>query len=183
MSYRNRKKKEPDFFADTLTKLKSININAIKSGWQRLPGGHQKALIILIPFVIILMVLPHDTEENSAIISSETTRTEVAINTTSLTEQGNPKSTVMTTSLWQEYKVQSGDTLAKIFRSNHLPMADFNALVAIEGIDKPLSKIKAGQLIRYKLKPNGDLDILQLEKDDDAIMFLRLTEGGFGRSY
>ncbi|MEF1291248.1 LysM-like peptidoglycan-binding domain-containing protein, partial [Vibrio sp. M260118] len=48
--------------------------------------------------------------------------------------------------------------------------------------DKPLSQIKKGQLVRYKLAENGQLDILQLEKRNQSVMFFRLSDGGFGRS-
>ena len=85
-------------------------------------------------------------------------------------------------SSWQEYEVKSGDTLAKVFRANGLDMSDFNALVRVEGSDKPLSLIKQGQLVRYKLSDDGRLDILQLEKSGQSVMFFRLSDGGFGRS-
>ncbi|KOO09935.1 lysine transporter LysM, partial [Vibrio xuii] len=68
------------------------------------------------------------------------------------------------------------------FRTSGLPMSDLNALVKVEGSDKPLSYIKKGQLVRYKLDEDGKLDILQLEKSDQSVMFFRLSDGGFGRS-
>ncbi len=181
MQRRSRKKKEPDFFADVAAWLKHIGIS-IKSAHDRLPGFHQKVLVILIPAVLILMLLPYLTQDDAEVTSPDIVRTEVAINTASLSTQGSAQSTTIATELWKEHKVQSGDTLAKVFRANNLPMSDFQALVAVEGIDKPLSKIKTGQLIRYKLTPGGELDILQLEKENDAIMFFRLSDGGFGRS-
>ncbi len=61
-------------------------------------------------------------------------------------------------------------------------MSDLNALVNVEGNDKPLSQIKAGQLVRFKLAKDGSLDILQLEKSVQSVMFFRLSDGGFGRS-
>ncbi len=78
--------------------------------------------------------------------------------------------------------VQQGDTLAQVFRNNQLPLSDLNALVRIEGDDKPLSQIRKGQLVRFKLAENGQLDILQLEKGSSSVMFFRLSDGGFGRS-
>ncbi|EDL52519.1 hypothetical protein VSAK1_01769 [Vibrio mediterranei AK1] len=83
---------------------------------------------------------------------------------------------------WREYTVKKGDTLAQVFRKNQLSMADLNSLARIEGSDKPLSRIKQGQLIRFKFSPEGNLDILQIERGDQSIMFFRLSDGGFGRS-
>lgn len=76
----------------------------------------------------------------------------------------------------------SGDTLSQVFRNNELPLTDINALVKVEGSDKPLSQIQVGQLIRFKLAENGQLDILQLERNNQSVMFFRLSDGGFGRS-
>ncbi len=62
-------------------------------------------------------------------------------------------------------------------------MADLNALVKIEGSDKPLSRIKQGQLVRFKLADDGKLDMLQLEKSaGESVMFFRLSDGTFGRN-
>ncbi len=72
--------------------------------------------------------------------------------------------------------------MSQVFRSNNLPLADLNALVRIEGSDKPLSQIQQGQRIRFKLAADGQLDILQLERNNQSVMFFRLSDGGFGRS-
>ncbi|MEI8631640.1 LysM-like peptidoglycan-binding domain-containing protein [Vibrio sp. PP-XX7] len=101
-----------------------------------------------------------------------------------LSSQKSPDSseTTLRNTAWIDYTVQNGDTLSKIFKANDLPLADLNALVSIEGEDKPLSHIKPGQLIRYKLTVKADLDILQVEQKDQSIMFFRLSDGGYGRS-
>lgn len=83
---------------------------------------------------------------------------------------------------WNNYTVQKGDTLSQVFRNNDLSLSDLNQLVEIEGKDKPLSHIQHGQLVRFKLTNRGDLDILQIEKDDGPVMFFRLSSGGFARS-
>lgn len=113
-----------------------------------------------------------------------TSRVALEINTVGLSEQQNTKSSSSEPSNnnWQEYLVKQGDTLAQVFRNNDLPLSDLNALVRIEGADKPLSQIRKGQLVRFKLAETGQLDILQLEKGDTSVMFFRLSDGGFGRS-
>lgn len=161
--------------------------------WQSLPKLHQRGLIVLVPVVLILMVvpLPDGAEQQAAPESAEAQRVTVNINTRGLSEEqqqnrsvgqeSQPQRQVHTTA-WREYVVQSGDTLSQVFRNNDLSMGDLNDLVKIEGSDKPLSQIRAGQLIRFKLSKDGKLDILQLEKNNQSVMFFRLSDGGFGRS-
>lgn len=83
---------------------------------------------------------------------------------------------------WHDYKIQKGDTLYQIFRKNNLSLTELNRVVKIEGADKPLSNVKKGQLFRFKLNTNGELDILQIERQGEAIMFFRMSDGNFGRS-
>ncbi|WP_375752370.1 LysM-like peptidoglycan-binding domain-containing protein [Vibrio sp. HN007] len=187
MGRRNRKKKQISFLDAMKAHLSSINFDKdrLLSYWQVLPPFHQKALKVLVPLFAILLIIPvpdSDNEVKPTVKTGEPQRVEVGVNTTGLSEQGGEKQVVVQTADWQEYIVQSGDTLSKVFRSNELPITDLNALVAIEGLDKPLSKIKQGQLIRFKRTPEGGLDILQLEKKGTSVMFFRLSDGGFGRS-
>ncbi|MGL5430729.1 MAG: LysM-like peptidoglycan-binding domain-containing protein [Vibrio sp.] len=151
--------------------------------WLALPLRHRRSLMVLIPVVLGLMVIPlpeKSTALNAAPAAAQ--RIEVGINTQSLSEQGTPTPSELKSSAWQEYVVRQGDTLSQVFRINQLPLSDINELVKVEGADKPLSQIQAGQLIRFKLAENGQLDILQLERNSQSVMFFRLSDGGFGRS-
>ena len=138
--------------------------------------------MVISPIVLILLFVP--LPEPKVDVAPTTSRVELEINTVGLSEQQNAKSSSSETSNnnWQEYLVKQGDTLAQVFRNNDLPLSDLNALVRIEGSDKPLSQIRKGQLVRFKLAETGQLDILQLEKGDTSVMFFRLSDGGFGRS-
>ena len=84
---------------------------------------------------------------------------------------------------WQKYQVKQGETLANIFRDKSLPLTDLYAVAAIEGKDKPLSRIKAGQWLRYKQTAKGGLDVLQIEsRKGESVMFFRRSDGSFVRS-
>ncbi|MEZ9230113.1 LysM-like peptidoglycan-binding domain-containing protein [Vibrio amylolyticus] len=187
----NRRKKKPqktDYFELAVTRLKKFDWQKYKQQaillWNQLPRLHQRALMIVFPLVVILLILPSGASDSEAEVTetAPNQRVEIAINTQGLSEQSELKSPSVKSEDWSEYTVQTGDTLAKVFRTNGLPMADLNALVLVEGNDKPLSRIKQGQLVRYKLATDGKLDILQLEKSKDSVMFFRLSDGGFGRS-
>lgn len=184
---RRKKKKQPSVNYIELMKKKwsSIDGQAMKdkvaASWAQLPKLHQRALMVLLPIVLLLILIPFP-ESQPEVTQGEPQRVEIDINTTGLSEQKNARQQQLASSDWKEYQVKSGDTLAQVFRSNNLAMSDLNALVKVEGSDKPLSYIKQGQLVRFKLTEEGQLDILQLEKKDQSVMFFRLSDGGFGRS-
>jgi hypothetical protein len=205
MNRRNRKKKQSSPWEELINRLKQADFTRLTADkltfWYNLPTFHRRALLVLIPVLLILFVIPVPEPEPEPEYEPDTpSRVEVSVNTTSLSEQPNTletsqspgtqvdsgdlpaKRVVTRNGSWKEYTVQTGDTLAKVFRANELSMSDLNELVKIEGLDKPLSKIQAGQLIRYKLTAKGQLDILQLEKNGASVMFFRLSDGGFGRS-
>ncbi|PMH42564.1 hypothetical protein BCU68_14085 [Vibrio sp. 10N.286.49.B3] len=170
----------------------------VKQLWYTLPKLHRRGLTVLTPLVMLLLVFPSPSEPKFS--TQPNTRVGIDINTQGLSQQqvtslqtgsnniqnisGNNSSDqpVAEVDQWLEYTVKKGDTLSKVFRTNKLSMPDLNALVKIEGNDQPLSQIKAGQLIRFKLATDGKLDILQLEKKGTSVMFFRLSDGGFGRS-
>ncbi|MFA0053723.1 LysM-like peptidoglycan-binding domain-containing protein [Vibrio echinoideorum] len=193
MNRRQKKKQKVDHLAELKVrleqikaKLSSIDIKKMKTSvtqsWGSLPKLHQRLLMVISPIVLILLFVPLPEPKVDA--APTTSRVELEINTVGLSEQQNAKSSSSETSKnnWQEYLVKQGDTLAQVFRNNDLPLSDLNALVRIEGSDKPLSQIRKGQLVRFKLAETGQLDILQLEKGDTSVMFFRLSDGGFGRS-
>lgn len=162
-----------------------------------LPRWHRRVIAILLVATSVLLVLPAP-ESVEVVQSSVNERVPIKINNRGLSEQqfvpvGSSQGTkapqqsqepvkVANTRAWVEYVVKSGDTLANVFRANNLSMTELNALARIEGIDKPLSRIKHGQLIRFKRDAKGRLDILQLEKEERSVMFYRLSDGKFARS-
>lgn len=188
MNRRHKKKQQTDYLALIQDKWRSIDwqsyLDKVKSLWGQLPKFHQKALIVLVPVVVIIAVIPFPNMADSEVEQPANKRVALDINTSSLSEQKSTtkQSSALERNAWHEYTVQKGDTLSQVFRVNDLPMADLNALVKIEGSDKPLSHIQQGQLIRFKMAEEGKLDILQLEKNGQSVMFFRLSEGGFGRS-
>lgn len=199
MNRRHKKKQQTDYLALVQNQWDSIDWREYQQRivqlWQRLPKLHQRALMVLVPVVLILMVIPlpgglDDAVQDTAAepLSGQIQRVAVNVNTRGLSEEQQQNTRPVQASgqvqstAWREYIVQSGDTLSQVFRNNDLSMADLNDLVKIEGSDKPLSQIRAGQLIRFKLSKDGKLDILQLEKNNQSVMFFRLSDGGFGRS-
>ncbi len=148
-----------------------------------IPLRHRKIILCLAVIVLLLLLLP-SSEVNEAQEPTSSERRTLDITPRSLSEGNAPQVKEQEASLaWQEYTIASGDTLSRVFQRQSIPIADLSALINVEGTDKPLSRIKVGQLIRYKLDNEGRLDILQLETpDSDSIMFFRLSNGSFGRN-
>ncbi len=186
MNRRHKKKQQTDYIALAQDKWKAIDWQAyledVKQFWMRLPKFHQRALMVLIPVVLAISIIPFPESSSSSSAEPVNKRVGLDINTRGLSEQKASSSSPLESNAWREYIVQKGDTLSQVFRVNELPMSDLNSLVKIEGTDKPLSHIQQGQLIRFKLAEDGNLDILQLERNGQSVMFFKLSEGGFGRS-
>lgn len=83
--------------------------------------------------------------------------------------------------IWFSYVVESGDTAANIFRDQDLSLLDLYALVAIEGSDKPLSKIKPKQELKFKLDVAGELTRLEINSRNKKVAFVRNAKGKFAR--
>jgi cell envelope opacity-associated protein A len=195
---RKRETETVDYFEIAKKKLASIDVkeiqkikSAVLQEWHALPRLHQKLLTAIVPVVLILMIIPlPDSQpiDPDVETSAVPQRVELSLNAKGLSQQSSstsaaaPVPKTLRTSAWTEYVIKDGDTLSQVFRNNDLSVADLNALVKIEGIDRPLSHITKGQLIRYKLNAKGELDILQLERGGESVMFFRLSTGGFARS-
>ncbi|MDC0611266.1 lysine transporter LysM [Vibrio sp.] len=154
--------------------------------WSDFPVMHKRVLMGLVPFVIIISFIPLPSSSNTEQTPADSSSKRIPLTLSSDTSQSNnvtaTENQAIRSSAWVTYTIQDGDTLSKIFRSNDLPISDLNSLIQVEGPDKPLSNVRPGQLIRFKLAKTGQLDILQLEKSDQSVMFFRLSDGGFGRS-
>lgn len=182
----------------------------LKARWQALPKLHRRALAVLVPVVAVLLLLPV-SEAPEPVSSGEPQRREISLNlgeneptkipvgeraeplspkrpiarTEPVSPEPLPVSSASRESVelqWQQYQVKQGETLANIFRDKSLPLSDLYAVAAIEGKDKPLSRIKAGQWLRYKQTADGSLDALQIEsRSGDPVLFFRRSDGSFAR--
>ncbi|CAM2803443.1 LysM-like peptidoglycan-binding domain-containing protein [Vibrio rarus] len=193
MNRRTRSKRHTEILADKWNQIEWMALpSKFKGMFTALPKLHRRALMVIVPVTLILVMMPEPKTSTEVKLAKPTDqRVSVPINTRGLSEQNSTSSNTSNITLssetssngqWIEYTVKAGDTLANVFRANQLSMTDLNALAKIEGIDKPLSQIKQGQLVRFKRDEQGRLDILQLERSSDSVMFFRLSNGGFGRS-
>lgn len=80
---------------------------------------------------------------------------------------------------WHEYLIASGQTLAQLFRDNNLPVNDVFAMAQVEGSDKPLSTLHAGQTVKIRQNAQGVVTGLTLESGNGDILFTRQPDGTF----
>lgn len=83
---------------------------------------------------------------------------------------------------WQSYQIQSGQTLAQLFRDNNLPVNEVFAMAQVEGSDKPLSNLKAGQEVKIMLDAQGVVAALAIETTANTeVLFTRQSDGSYRR--
>ncbi|MGL9721581.1 LysM-like peptidoglycan-binding domain-containing protein [Symbiopectobacterium sp.] len=84
---------------------------------------------------------------------------------------------------WQTYPIAAGQTLAQLFRDNNLPVNDVFAMAQVEGRDKPLSNLRAGQQVKLRLNAQGMVSELEIETaDGQRVHFTRQSDGVFLRT-
>ncbi|WP_107249237.1 LysM-like peptidoglycan-binding domain-containing protein [Photobacterium kishitanii] len=82
---------------------------------------------------------------------------------------------------WYSLKVPAGETLANIFRDKDLPLGDLYAMANIEGAGRPISRIQAGQTLRYRQNSQGKIDGLQIQGNGISVSYARNANGRFYR--
>lgn len=82
---------------------------------------------------------------------------------------------------WRTYQIAPGQTMAQLFRDNNLPPTDVYAMAQVEGSDKALSNLQAGQTVRIRENEDGVVIGLSIEneKDNRQVHFTRQQDGSF----
>ncbi|TKU93211.1 LysM-like peptidoglycan-binding domain-containing protein [Citrobacter sp. wls620] len=84
---------------------------------------------------------------------------------------------------WRSYRVDSGKTLAQVFRDHNLPPTDVYAMAQVEGAGKPLSNLKDGQMVQIRLNANGVVTGLTIDTGNgQQVLFTRQPNGSFIRA-
>ncbi|MDN8601451.1 OapA family protein [Citrobacter sp. S2-9] len=83
---------------------------------------------------------------------------------------------------WRSYRVDSGKTLAQVFRDHGLPPTDVYAMAQAEGAGKPLSNLKDGQMVQIRQNANGVVTGLTIDTgNNQQVLFTRQPNGSFIR--
>ncbi len=93
-------------------------------------------------------------------------------------------SSQLANSKWRDYRIVRGDTMTKVFRKNKFKLSDLYAILAIEGKEKPLTRLQPNQQVRFLVSNKGQLDALEIEiAGQKPTSFKRNKQGKFERSY
>ena len=84
---------------------------------------------------------------------------------------------------WRSYRVDSGKTLAQVFRDHNLPPTDVYAMAQVEGAGKPLSNLKDGQMVQIRQNASGVVTGLTIDTGNgQQVLFTRQPNGSFIRA-
>lgn len=84
---------------------------------------------------------------------------------------------------WRTYRIESGKTLAQLFRDHGLPATDVYAMAQVEGAGKPLSSLQTGQTVQVRQNANGVVTGLAIDVDGgQQVLFTRQSNGSFVRA-
>lgn len=83
---------------------------------------------------------------------------------------------------WRSYRVESGKTLAQLFRDHNLPATDIYAMAKVEGEGKPLSNLQTGQMVQVRQNASGVVTALTIDiSENHQVLFTRQPDGSFIR--
>ncbi|KEY59732.1 OapA family protein [Serratia sp. DD3] len=151
-----------------------------------LPNFHRRWVIIFGTTLLLSLLWPYSddsaprpfpvtNQENSALMQAQ-----LLNNGAQQPQQQQPTTTGSPN--WQGYEIKAGQTLAQLFRDNGLPVNDVFAMAQVEGRDKPLSNLKAGQKVRIERNANGVITTLAITTADNSeALFRRQTDGSYLR--
>ncbi|MFT8212217.1 MAG: LysM-like peptidoglycan-binding domain-containing protein [Symbiopectobacterium sp.] len=148
-----------------------------------LPAFHRRAILIAIVLLLIALLWPYSPPTSRAPQSA----TPIALNEPTPMQSNLtpnvPAPAETAAPAWQTYPIAAGQTLAQLFRDNNLPVNDVFAMAQVEGRDKPLSNLRAGQEVKLQLNAQGMVSELEIETaDGQRVHFTRQSDGVFLRT-
>lgn len=191
-----------DRHKNELSSQKGSLFNALNNLWHLpdnfhwmspLPVLHRRWLILLLLIITILLLLPSPkriiTESENrgapmqaALVIDGYQSFENMTSPPVKIINGQPQTENDEQGTWQTLQVQQGQNFTQLFRENGLPVEDALALAKVEGDDKPLSNIKAGQQIKIKRDDKNRIVALDIElPGQQQAFFIRQSDGAFYR--
>ncbi len=145
-----------------------------------LPYFHRRWVLIFGIILLLALLWPYSPERQPFPVSQQ----ETSVPLQAELQNGGTTSANETAPAgnWQRYQIQPGQTLAQLFRDNNLPVNEVFAMAQVEGGDKPLSNMKAGQEVRIERDANGVINALSVTTADNSqVLFRRQADGSYRR--
>ncbi|ASY80696.1 Opacity-associated protein A [Pectobacterium polaris] len=160
-----------------------------------LPFLHRRWILIAIALLLVVLLWPYNAQHPQPARTTPVPLTQadnqaamqaVIIENQPSIPQQQPAATeppAQPSAPWRQYEIASGQTLAQLFRDNNLPVSDVFAMAQVEGRDKPLSNLRAGQAVKLQLNAQGMVAELEIETTaNQTIRFTRGADGAFTRT-
>lgn len=117
-----------------------------------LPRKHTMGLLVLIPlWLLVLAWEPAPAAPTTAPSGSLAVPLAVPAQALTVGNAGEPQAAKpveeKVDGTWLQHDVQAGETLYSIFRKFELPGAELSRLIAIEGPDRPLTRLQSGKSV------------------------------------
>lgn len=117
-----------------------------------LPRKHTIGLLVLIPlWLLVLAWEPAPAAPTTAPSGSLAVPLAVPAQALTVGSAGEPQAAKpveeKVDGTWLQHDVQAGETLYSIFRKFELPGAELSRLIAIEGPDRPLTRLQSGKSV------------------------------------
>lgn len=152
-----------------------------------LPAFHRRWVIVATVVLLLSLLWPYSDPQDARYVPEQPQENEVPLQAGMQNNDAPPPPRVAPTNQtaengWQEYHIQAGQTLAQLFRDNQLDVNDVFAMAQVEGNDKPLSNLKAGQEVEIQHNTQGQVTALKIETvTNEQIEFRRESDGSFRR--
>ncbi|MTD27585.1 LysM-like peptidoglycan-binding domain-containing protein [Erwinia sorbitola] len=145
-----------------------------------LPPSHRRGIIAAALLILLAFLWPAPAPQRT-VTPIQSGATDVPLQAELSDAPPPPASTQQQDSQgeWHDFTIASGQTLAQLFRDNNLPVNDVFAMAQVEGDDKPLSTLHAGQAVRIRQDAQGVVTGLTLAGADGEILFTRQPDGTF----
>lgn len=154
-----------------------------------LPLVHRRWIIVSVIVVLLALLWPSSPDNTYAPSDQPTSipmqadlRNQQGRTTQLQTQNDAPAPVTQPPGNWKNYQIQPGQTLAQLFRDNNLLVNDVFAMAQVEGNDKPLSNLHAGQQVRIQVNAQGTVTALQVTNDQNSTAsFVRQSDGSYQR--
>lgn len=151
-------------------------------GWMEpLPYFHRRWTLIFGIILLLALLWPYSSEKQPFPVTQQENSVPLQAELQNGTQQQHAVEPEPAGN-WQRYQIQPGQTLAQLFRDNNLPVNEVFAMAQVEGNDKPLSNMKAGQEVRIERDTNGVITALSVTTADNSqVLFRRQADGSYRR--
>jgi len=138
-----------------------------------LPRKHTIGLLVLVPIWLLLLAW-EPAPAAPKVAPSGSLEVPLAVPAQALTA-GNGSSTAAkpveekVNGTWLQHDVQAGETLYSIWRKFELPGAELSRLIAIEGPDRPLTRLQSGKSVFILIDDNRRIQRVEIRSYGQAI--------------